>query len=173
MSKGLILLESQTATNASEISLGASNWSTSYNHYIVKWANTSFSADGTLFRMRVLVGGTAQTTAIYNQASAVISSVNVYGEHHQSYAAFTLSYNNQGNATGETASGELLLGKFNESTHYPMWFGQWVNVRDTGEVQSKFGGGSYYNAQTNNGVAFYTTSGTFSGDFELYGIFKS
>jgi hypothetical protein len=136
MSKGLILLESDTATNSSEIVLGASNWSTSYNHYIVKWANTSFSADGTLFRMRVLVGGTAQTTALYNQASAVISSVNVYGE------------------------------------HYPMWFGQWVNVRDTGEVQSKFGGGSYYNAQTNNGVAFYTTSGTFSGNFELYGIHK-
>ena len=173
MSNGLILLDSQSVSSVSAVDLGAGNWDTSYNHYIVKWANTSFSADGTLFRMRVLVSGAEQTTAIYNQASSVVTSVNVYGEHHQSYAAFTLSYNNQGNATGETASGELLLGKFNESTHYPMWFGQWVNVRDTGEVQTKFGGGSYYNAQTNNGVHFYTTSGTFSGDFQLYGIYKN
>ncbi len=172
MSKGLILLESDTATNASEIVLGASNWSTSYNHYIVKWANVTCNTDGTLLRMRVLVGGSAQTSALYNQASAIITNLNVYGEHHQSYAGFTLSYDNQGSATGEVASGELLLGNFNESNKYPMWFGQWVNVRDTGEVQTKFGGGSYYNAQTNNGVTFYTTSGTFSGDFQLYGIYK-
>lgn len=166
----LILLDNQTVSSVSSVSLGLGNWSTSYNHYIVNWANTTFSVDGVSFRMRVFTSGTEATGAYYNQATIVETSVSEYNNALQNYSEFYINYNGYGNAGGEVASGELILGKFNESTHYPMWTGSWTGVRDTGEVQTQIGGGAHYVAQTNNGVKFYTSSGTFSGEFSLYGL---
>ena len=68
----LILLDNQTVSSVSSVSLGLSNWSTSYNHYIVNWANTTFSVDGVSFRMRVFA------SSIYLNTEEEIGN-NTYG----------------------------------------------------------------------------------------------
>jgi|DEB0MinimDraft_10_1074344.scaffolds.fasta_scaffold10574_6 hypothetical protein len=169
-SGSLELLQHTSASAVSYVDLGLTNWNTNYYHYIVRWGNVTFSNDGISFQMRVFASSTEQTGANYNQALIVETSVSEYNNALQNYDRFYVSYNNLGNSTGEVASGEFVLGNFNESSKYPMWFGNCSGTRDTGEIQTQIGGGSHYVAQANNGVKFFVSAGTMSGDFSLYGI---
>lgn len=166
----LELLQHTSASSVSYVDLGLTNWSTGYYHYIVRWANTSFSVDGVSFRLRVYASSTEQTGLNYQEAALVETSISEYNNALQNYPEYYINYNGYGNLTGEVASGQLLLGNFNDSNKYPMWWGSWGGTRDTGEIQTQNGGGSHYVAQTNNGIKLYTASGTFSGEFSLYGI---
>jgi hypothetical protein len=166
----LELLQHTSASSVSYVDLGLTNWNTGYNFYIAKWGNVTFSTDSISFQMRVYRSSVEATGLNYNQALLVETSVSEYNNALQNYDRWYLSYNNLGNLTGEVASGQLLLGNFNESTKYPMLWGTLNGTRDTGEIQVQNGGLAHYDTGTNNGLKFFVSSGTFSGEFSLYGI---
>ena len=166
----LELLQHTSASAVSSLDLGLTNWNTGYYHYIVRWANVSFSVDSISFQMRVYRSSVEATGLNYQQALLVETSVSEYNNALQNYDRWYLNYNNFGNLSGEVAFGELLLGNFNESGKYPMMWGSFGGTRDTGEIQVQNGGLAHYDTGTNNGLKFFLSAGTFSGDFSLYGI---
>ena len=121
---GLTLIDSQTASSVTYVELGGNaNWDSSYDHYIVRWANVTVGTDNISFRMRVLSAGAEQSASSYNEACIVETSVSEYNNALQNYAEFYINYNSYGNDTGEVASGELFFGNMNQSSKYAIWCG--------------------------------------------------
>ena len=69
MAGSLILLDEETVSSGvSSVTLGASDWDSSYNVYMVEYNNVVADTDAQYFRIRVLKSSSADTTSNYDQA---------------------------------------------------------------------------------------------------------
>ena len=85
MAGSLIKIDEKIASNDASITLGASNWDTSYDVYMVKYNNVTPSVDARSISLRVTKSGTADATSNYDYAYKVLNSASSFGN-----GAFTL-----------------------------------------------------------------------------------
>lgn len=169
----LILLDTQTASASSTVTLGASNWDSSYNVYVYQYINVHTSVDGATLNHRFLVSGTADTSSNYDSAEALFVSggPNAYEAR---VNATGISTHRIGTAANESANGMWYLFNFNNSSEYSFCTFENTTIENTtGTLRGKQGGAVLTVQQATNGLSIYTSSGNIaSGTFKLYGIKK-
>lgn len=173
----MVFLSSVTASSSATVDLETGIDST-YDYYMITFAGIVPATDNVVFRARLKINGTYQTstysaTTIY--ASSDSSSINV----DRPTDSFNIVRYNVGNSSGMQSQGFFMFGvptstslykaaTWNATGFCPTSFGS--NV-----TNSDFGGGFYAGGtQALSGVRFYFSSGNIaSGTFRLYGIKNS
>ena len=69
MAGSLIKIDEEIASSSASISLGATDWDSSYDVYMVKINDMQFATDNTSLGMRVLASGSPKTTSDYDTAA--------------------------------------------------------------------------------------------------------
>ena len=176
MAGSLIKIDEKIASNDASITLGASNWDTSYDVYMVKYNNVTPSVDARSISLRVTKSGTADATSNYDYAYKVLNSASSFGN-----GAFTndtewqyLVIDNVGTGTSESANGILYLFNFNNASEYSFITAEVTEVNSSTTARGNQGGGVHTVASASDGLYFFDTAGgnIASGTFSLFGLAK-
>ena len=177
MAGSLIKLDEKIASNDASITLGASNWDSSYDVYMVRLNNVIPDTDGIYLRCRVTVptpsAGTPDTSANYDRAGKNLSaSAFSNGSGTNETASYVLN-NPNGTGTSESTNGILYLFNFNNSSEYSFMTLETSALTSTPTHFGTQGGIVHTVAQTCDGIQFYFNGGNInSGVFTLYGLKK-
>ena len=176
MSGALVKLDETNVTSpTASVTLGAGNWDTGYNVYVVYISNVKVSTDDAI-SMRILTGGTAQTGGNYQDTK-------VYFKSDASFADLASTGNTQIDITatidsGISASngnGTFYLLSFNNSAEYSYVTIDSAHFQYNDDAGRGFAGGFIHTvAEANNGVLIKTNGGNniTNGRFTLFGIKK-
>ena len=176
MAGRLIKIDEEIVTSAvASVTLGGTNWDSSYDVYMVKMNNVAPTTDATVIKQRVTVGGVADTSANYDTAVKRLRSDVAFQDRsatnqtHLEYFSVTL-----GNATGEIFNGIMYLFNFNNASEYSFLTVEQSTTNSDTTLVGVQGGGVNTVAQSCDGVQFYFDGvDTFaSGTFTLYGLKK-
>ena len=115
MAGSLVLIDSVTASNSATVSLGGSDWDSSYNVYMVEYNNVVADTDAQYFRIRVLKSSSADTTSNYDQAYKKFDSTTSAGDRSATSQAYWET-EELGTATQEQNNGVVYLFNFKEYT---------------------------------------------------------
>lgn len=174
-SNGLVLLQTQTASNSATIDF-TSGLTSTYDQYIFIVSNVVPQTDATDFWIRVSEdGGSSYITTssyaynfIYSAGAAAPSAAGSSGSDTKIVAIGGL-----GNSTGEVFNCEFKLYTPSSSKYKLMkWAG---SMHSATPALVTFDGGSSYFGSTNaiNAIRFMMSSGNIStGTFSLYGVLK-
>tara|TARA_B100000029_G_scaffold363406_1_gene356459 strand:+ start:98 stop:616 length:519 start_codon:yes stop_codon:yes gene_type:complete len=172
MAGSLVLLDSVTASNSATVSLGASNWDSSYDVYMVEYNNVVADTDAQYFRIRVLKSSSADTTSNYDRAYKKLESSTSFANRAGSNLAYWYT-EELGTSTQEQNNGILYLFNFNNSSEYSFITVEESTLNSGGTLTGRQGGGVHTVASASNGIQFYMASGNIaSGEFKLYGLKK-
>jgi len=173
MAGSLIKIDEEIVTSAvASVTLGGTDWDSSYDVYMVKLNNVIFSVDGVTFSMRLLTSSTPDTSSNYDLAQKVLRSLEVFGNEGLTNQD-KVSLGSIGNATGEQANGIYYLFNFNNASEYSFGTKENGYINAAGDLKSENGGFVLTVAQANNGVQFIVSSGNINqGTFTLYGLKK-
>ena len=176
MAGSLIKIDEEIVTSpTASVTLGASDWDSSYDVYMVKYNNVTPSVDARSISLRVTKSGTADATSNYDYAYKVFNSSGSFGN-----GAFTndtewqyLVIDNVGTGTSESANGILYLFNFNNASEYSFITAEVTEVNSSTTARGNQGGGVHTVASASDGLFFYMASGNIaSGTFSLYGLAK-
>ena len=139
--------------------------------YMVTFADVQPVTDTTQLLSRVLVGGTARTSASYDRAWSTFSSSSI-GNQYGANETFTyVSGSQTGTATSENNQGCLYLHNFNDASSHSMVNVYGVNESHSQSVGGLRGGWLYKVNEACNGIQFFFASGNIAkGRFSLYRI---
>ena len=173
MAGALIKIDEEIVTSAvASVTLGGTDWDSSYDVYMVKLNNVIFSVDGVTFSMRLLTSSTPDTSSNYDLAQKVLRSLEVFGNEGLTNQD-KVSLGSIGNATGEQVNGIYYLFNFNNASEYSFGTKENAYINAGGDLKSENGGLVLTVAQANNGVQFNVSSGDINqGTFTLYGLKK-
>ncbi len=174
VSSDYVKLATVTPSGASSFSF--QNYFTSdYDYYEIVGNNIFGNNNGTL-RCRVEVGGTQDSGSSYDY-SAIAPHVNSGGSNPSGGVGawnstdIRMSYNNFGNSIAN--SGYLTMQIFNplsttayKNFNYQMRSGDTIN----GEIGTTYGGARYRSLDALSGLLFFSSGGTITGTFKLYGV---
>ena len=143
-----------------------------YDVYMVRINNVDVDTDTATSRLRVTVGGTADSTSNYDQAARVLISNSAFGN-----SAGTnldrIDLHSQGTGTGEQTNAIFYLFNFNNSSEYCFVTVETTAYDSFARLVGRAGGFVHTVAQSCDGVEFSLSSGNYtSGTFTLYGIKK-
>ena len=175
MAGSLIKIDEEIVTSAvASVTLGGSDWDSSYDVYMVNAYNVKCATDNIFFNLRVLASGTEQTTSNYDWAGKVLRSgltfTNQYGTNQNH---MRLTGNPLGSATNEVGNHTLYLFNFNNSSEYSFITQEGAYQNTVNNVEGNAGGFVYTVTEAHNGLLFYASSGNIdSGTFTLYGLRK-
>tara|TARA_R100001163_G_scaffold6240_1_gene7073 strand:+ start:501 stop:1028 length:528 start_codon:yes stop_codon:yes gene_type:complete len=175
MAGSLILLDEETVSSGvSSVTLGASDWDSSYDVYMVTVSNMQIQTNNTQIRMRFLAGGTPQSTTNYDYAYKVLKTGGSYADDSSTQPAFILTYNGGSNLTDARFNMNAYLFNMNTAADYSYATHEVSAVKNGGtDLESKQGGGVYLVTEAHNGVEMLCYSGNIEGgEFKLYGIKK-
>jgi len=177
MSGSLIKIDEEIVTSAvASVTLGGSDWDSSYDVYMVKYNNVTPSVDARSISLRVTKSGTADTSANYDYAYKVLNSASSFGN-----GAFTndtewqyLVADSVGTGTSESANGILYLFNFNNASEYSFITAEVTEVNSSATARGNQGGGVHTVASASDGVHWFDVDGgnIASGTFTLYGLKK-
>ena len=178
MSGSLIKIDEEIVTSAvAGVTLGASNWDSSYDVYMVTFNNLGVDVDGNSIMMQVLASGSAQNTANYDRAEKILKVELAYGN--QGTTNQTSFFVNTdlglGTSTSETLQGVFYLFNFNNASEYSFWTKEVNLLGSTAYARGGMGGGVYTVQEAHNGLYFFNLQGNniASGSrFVLYGLKK-
>ena len=169
MSGSLILIDSETASSSSSISL--TGMSSTFDVYMATIEGVTHS-QASYDYVRFTVGGSADTSANYDSAGKVLRTQGAFHNQVQTNATFgylspyekSTTAQDQTNATiyifNSQNSGEYTFATFDETSKGTQVFG----------VQ---GGMVLAEAQITDGINFSPSAGNYpAGDFKLYGLKK-
>jgi hypothetical protein len=174
MSGSLIKIHEVTVTSAvSSVTLGGSDWDSSYDVYMVKFSNLKPTTDNVLNRVRILVSSSPVITAEYDSANKGLRSDTTFDNNasvNQAYWEFDRS----GNATGENTNATLYLFNFNNASEYNFITTEFSGSSPFDLIYGATGGGVHTVAQASNGIQFFFSSGNIDtgSKFTLYGLKK-
>ena len=172
MAGSLVLIDSVTASNSATVSLGGSDWDSSYNVYMVEYNNVVADTDAQYFRIRVLKSSSADTTSNYDQAYKKLDSSTTFGNRSNTNQSYWET-EELGTATQEQNNGVLYLFNFNNSSEYSFITLEESTFNTAQTLTGRQGGAVHKVASASNGIQFYMASGNIaSGDFKLYGLSK-
>ena len=177
MAGSLIKIDEEIVTSAvASVTLGGSDWDSSYDVYMVKYNNVTPSVDARSISLRVTKSGTADATSNYDYAYKVLNSASSFGN-----GAFTndtewqyLVIDNVGTGTSESANGILYLFNFNNASEYSFITAEVTEVNSSATARGNQGGGVHTVASASDGLYFFDTAGgnIASGTFSLFGLAK-
>ena len=176
MAGSLIKIDEEIVTSAvASVTLGGSDWDSSYDVYMVQYLNVVPVTDNQPVRMRFTESGTPNTSANYDYAYKIIET---YAPGFENFPATNQTYFRgvtYGNNTGEAGNGTLYLFNMNSTTEYAFYTleeNAYINAAAT--IAGCTGGGVLTVTGTaRNGIEFSFSSGNIaSGTFSLYGLAK-
>ena len=172
MSGSLVLIDSATASNSSTVSLGGSDWDSSYDVYMVIYDKIICDTDQKNFQIRVLKSSSADTTSNYDQAYKKLDSTTSFPTRQNENQAYW-STEELGTSTQVQNNGVLYLFNFNNGSEYSFITLEESSFNSLSQSTGRQGGGVHTVASASNGIQFYMASGNIaSGEFKLYGLRK-
>ena len=175
MAGSLIKIDEEIVTSAvASVTLGGTDWDSSYDVYMLKVANAQPSVDTKNLRLRVTTSGTPDTNAEYNWAAKGLNSGTTF---------FNNAFTNQTNwylGQGGTGTGELInftvyLFNFNNASEYSFCTLEGSYLSSAPQLQGIQGGGVYHNTVACDGVNIFfdaTCDIQAGAIFTLYGLKK-
>ena len=172
MSGSLVLIDSATASNSSTVSLGGSDWDSSYDVYMVIYDKIICDTDQKNFQIRVLKSSSADTTSNYDQAYKKLDSTTSFPTRQNENQAYW-STEELGTSTQVQNNGVLYLFNFNNGSEYSFISLEESSFNSLSQSTGRQGGGVHTVASASNGIQFFMASGNIaSGEFKLYGLRK-
>ena len=176
MAGALIKIDEEIVSSAvASVTLGDSDWDSSYDVYMVQYSNVIPATDDKELRMRFTEGGTPNTSANYDYAYKIIET---YSLGFEDFPATNQTYFRgvrYGNNTGEAGNATLYLFNMNSTTEYAFYTieeNAYINAAAT--IAGCTGGGVLTVTGTaRDGIEFSFPTGTInSGTFSLFGLAK-
>jgi hypothetical protein len=171
------LSDVSVSSDQSSVTLGASEWDSSYNVYYIALSGVESDDTGTnrYLRMRVLTGGSAQDDSNYDYTHLGLWSNGGYqdiGATNNSFWYISGAAQNGVEAVGkESCNGFLYLYQFNNSSAYSHFTQSTAALNGDGQLYGAQGGGIKTTNEANNGVEFSFDGGNIrAGNFRLYAI---
>ena len=172
MAGSLILIDSVTASNSATVSLGGSDWDSSYDVYMVIYDKIICDTDQKNFQIRVLKSSSADTTSNYDQAYKKLDSTTSFPTRQNENQAYW-STEELGTSTQVQNNGVLYLFNFNNGSEYSFITLEESSFNSLSQSTGRQGGGVHTVASASNGIQFFMASGNIaSGEFKLYGLRK-
>ena len=171
MAGSLIKIDEEIVTSAvASVTLGGSDWDSSYDVYVVKYNNFNAVNDNVTGFVRFTASGTANTTSNYDFAAKNLDATATFGN-----ATATnqdkFDIVNSGTATGEIANAILYLFNFNNASEYSFMTIESTLRNSSAKLKGHQGGGVLTVTEANDGVVFFFSSGNIdSGTFTLYKV---
>ena len=176
MAGSLVKIDEEIVTSAvASVTLGGSDWDSSYDVYMVKFNNVAPTTDNTYPYIRVTVSGTPDTSANYDRASKGFRTAGAFSNQSNTNETFSyISGNQLGTNTSEVANGILYLFNFNNSSEYSFVTLESTTLNSSSALYGLQGGFVNTVAQSCDGVQFYQASGNIDtgSTFTLYGLKK-
>ena len=173
MAGSLVKIDEEIVTSAvASVTLGASNWDSSYDVYMVRYNNVFSVNDGAGFQVRYTVSGTPDSSANYDGAYKNLRADTTFQNNTNlnATAAFICTLGTAGN---EQANGILYLFNFNNPSEYSFHTIENTARENDGNLKGFQGGQVLTVSQATNGLYFFMDSGNIaSGTFTLYGLKK-
>ena len=167
MSGSLVLIDSATASNSSTVSLGGSDWDSSYDVYMVIYDKIICDTDQKNFQIRVLKSSSADTTSNYDQAYKKLDSTTSFPTRQNENQAYW-STEELGTSTQVQNNGVLYLFNFNNGSEYSFITLEESSFNSLSQSTGRQGGGVHTVASASNGIQFFMASGNIaSGEFKL------
>ena len=176
MAGALIKIDEEIVSSAvASVTLGDSDWDSSYDVYMVQYSNVIPATDDKELRMRFTEGGTPNTSANYDYAYKIIET---YSLGFEDFPATNQTYFRgvrYGNNTGEAGNATLYLFNMNSTTEYAFYTieeNAYINAAAT--IAGCTGGGVLTVTGTaRDGIEFsFPTGNINSGTFSLFGLAK-
>jgi len=172
----LIKLEEVTVSSAvASVTLGGSDWDSSYDVYKVVVSNVVTETDTRSLLFRHLdTSNNPITTANYDVAFKVLRTDTTFENAYGTGITYAFIVDNYiGTATGEVANAVLYLFNSNNSSEYTFHTVESTYRNNTGVLRGAQGGGVLDSAVATKGVSIFMSSGNIaSGTFTLYGLKK-
>ena len=164
-----------TGSAVASVTLGASNWDSSYDVYMVKLYNLEQSGTTDVrLKARILKSdNSADTTANYDDAS---KSLNGHIGFQNNSGTNDTKHNvaSMGTSGNEQANGIMYLFNFNNSSEYSFFTDEQTSRNRDGNLTGIQGGGVHTVQSASDGVHFFMSSGNIDtgSKFVLYGLKK-
>ena len=175
MAGSLIKIDEEIVSSAvASVTLGGSDWDSTYDVYMVKMNNVTPTAD-TNFEMRVLASDVVQTTANYDRAYKALRTDTTFSNSYNTNQTSNLIVggSNVGTGTNEAYNAVQYLFNFNNSSEYSFFTNETNFLNGDTTLFGVQGGGVYTVAEAHNGVQYYFSTGNIeAGTFTLYGLKK-
>ena len=159
MSGSLVLIDSATASNSSTVSLGGSDWDSSYDVYMVIYDKIICDTDQKNFQIRVLKSSSADTTSNYDQAYKKLDSTTSFPTRQNENQAYW-STEELGTSTQVQNNGVLYLFNFNNGSEYSFITLEESSFNSLSQSTGRQGGGVHTVASASNGIANVGTLST-------------
>ena len=176
MAGSLIKIDEEIVSSAvASVTLGGSNWDSSYDVYMVQYLNVVPVTDNQEVRMRFTESGTPNTSANYDYAYKIIETLAAGFEDFPATNQTYFRGVRYGNNTGEAGNATLYLFNMNSTTEYAFYtLEENAYINDAVTLAGCTGGGVLTVTGTaRDGIEFSFPSGDIaSGTFTLYGLKK-
>jgi len=174
MAGSLVLIDSVTASDDASVTLGTTDWDSSYNVYMVTFNKMIPATDNTNINARLTKASdnSVDSSSNYDRAMEDLRADSSYYSY-QSTDSDAMYLDLSGTGTGEQVNGVAYLFNFNDSSEYSFLTFENTGLDSSANLRGRQGGFILTVAQATNGIQFYFSSGNIaSGDFKLYGLKK-
>ena len=171
MAGSLILVDSETASNSSSITLTGMN--STYDVYMVTINKVFPVNDNVYLKTRFTESGTANTTSNYDSAYKNMYSSGTSNSGYTNQSSFYMNNNYIGTGTQEQLNAVCYIFNSQNSGEYTFLTQETISRGHTYSLWGNQGGGVFTVSSTVDGINFFMDSGDISsGEFKLYGLKK-
>jgi hypothetical protein len=174
MAGSLIKIDEEIVTSAvASVTLGGSDWDSSYDVYIVEFNNVSPSTAEQM-KARFLESSSENSTANYDYAAKHFRTSGAFENLSGTNATSMTVASAQIHATTGNANGILYIFNANNSSEYTFITTESTIYAGSGQVAGDNGGNVFTVTSAVNGIKFFINSShnIDSGTFTLYGLKK-
>jgi hypothetical protein len=174
MAGSLIKIDEVTVSTAvASVELGASDWDSSYDVYMVKFNNVSPSTAEQM-KARFLESGTENSTANYDYSAKHFRTSGAFENLYGTNATSITVASAQIHASTGNANGVLYIFNANNASEYTFITTETTIWAGSSQVAGDAGGNVFTVTSAVNGIKFFINSShnIDSGTFTLYGIRK-
>ena len=174
MAGSLVKIDEEIVTSAvASVTLGGSDWDSSYDVYMVRLNNINPTTDGAVFYARVTESGTPNTTANYDNASKRLKTNATFDNDSATNATAWNFAQGIDDGTNVENNGIVYCFNFNNSSEYSFITVEYSSLNANDILASPAGGGVFTSSSSCDGIQFLLSTGNITGGtFTLYGLKK-
>ena len=175
MAGSLIKIDEEIVTSAvASVTLGGSDWDSSYDVYMVRVNNWLPDTNNVQPRVRFTASATPDTSANYDYAYKGIRADTTFSNTSSTNQTSILASASTGTAGNESFNGVLYLFNFNNASEYSFITVEQSTRNQAGNLYALTGGGTLTVSQATDGIQFYLDTGNIASGstFTLYGLKK-
>ena len=170
----LIKIDEEIVTSAvASVTLGGSDWDSSYDVYMVKFNNVKPVTNGADMRVRVTESGTPNTTSNYDEAGKLLRADTTFQNIADVNRDYWILSGSVDNGTGENLNNIMYIFNANNSSEYTFVTIE-SNYIDSNNFKGLQGGGVFTVTSQVDGVSILFDTGNIDtgSSFVLYGLKK-